>query len=304
MRVYIGTFGEEEIQGVLQDFREMNIRTEIKPFISVDLRGKYFIKGKLDEIKEKYKETELEKLIGEWEDYIRQAREVFKDGMKEREFEREMLRRIMPGKDEMISSLFDSIRDANSEKVKKLEDLMIGMKEEEVKEFFSSFGEAIRILGGLQKIFQINGIKYENEELHGVFPENPKILLYIENVDGEKAEKLGLDFTFDTYIEKQIDIYANLQDLLYEEEKLKEKMEEKPEYLELAVFSDAIAMMMEKLNGKMELEEFFSEVMDMEEENHNIFVSPQAVETIIETLEKMEVVKIKKGKIWLRKNNI
>jgi len=301
MRIYIGTFDESEMESILQELRKAGIRSEIKPSIDVAVHVRYLIKGKLSEIKNKYKDTEMADLVEKWEKYIEVAREILKNNRKEGDFEKELLKKLIPEGDEMVVVLFEAMKDGGDEEIKKLEKIMEGKEEEEVENFFSRFREAIKIVDALHKILLANGIKYEGGEIHGNLSDDPIMIIHIEGIDGERAEKLNLDFAFDTYVDKKVDIYGNLMDIIYEREKLKKMAVKNPRYVEILILSDAIAMMLDKLEGKMELEEFFDRVIKIQEEDNRIFFTPSAIEEILETLEKMEIIKMKKGKIWLSK---
>ena len=300
MRVYLGTFGEEEVQRILQELRGAKIRVETKPSLNIRLRGRYFIKGKMDEIKKKYGESELKDMFQKWENYIEYVRDILKEGMEEMDFEKKLILKLMPDYDkEMVEKFFEVIKENKSERIEEFERMVIGMEAEKMKDFLDRFGDAIKIVEGINEMLKLNGVKYEEGKIYGVLPDNPTLMLYVEGIDDKKAEELGIEYTFDTYIDRQIDVYANLADIFYESEKLKNLAVKNPEYIELAVLSDVISMIIEKIEGRMEMDEFFGKIMKIEEDNHKVFLSPSAAEEIVEMLEKMEVLKVKKGRIWL-----
>ena len=303
MRVYIGTFDEEDVEDVLKDMRGAKIKTELRPFLDVHLEGRYFMEGRLSELKEKYGDSELKEVVAKWEEYIKKAKEVMKDGIEEKEFEENFLDMVFSEEERRVKKKIDNILKEGEDvetRMKLLNDAIKEMGKEKMDEFVNQFMRELQLMNGVHEILSLNGIKYENEKMYGEIPEDPMLRINVEI--GEKmAEKLNLEFTFDVYVDKGVSIYGNLMDIIYENKRLKELADEMPEYIELVILSDIMGMMMEKIEGKMDVERFIEEVREMEEDGHHIRLTHAAIEEIIKTLEKMEFIKIKKGKIWLKK---
>ena len=302
MRVYIGTFDEKDAENVVRDMREAGIKTELRPFLDIQLKGRYFIKGKPNELKEKYSGTELEKIVTEWEKYMEKARKVMKEGIDEKEFEENFLDMIFSEEERKIKKEIDSILKEEKDietRIKLLNETIKGMDEEKKNEFASQFMRELQIMNQVHEMLSLNGIKYEKGKMYGEISENPLLLLNID-IDGEKAKTLNLEFTFDIQVDKGVSIYGNLMDIIYENKRLEELTDKTSKYIELTILSDVVSMIMEKINGRMDIERFMEEVREMEEKNHRIRLTNAAIEEIIKTLEKMDVIKIRKGKIWLK----
>lgn len=303
MRVYMGTFDEKDVEDVLNDMRGAKIKTELRPFLNVHLEGSYFMEGRLSELKEKYGDSELKEIVAKWEEYIEKAREVMKDGIEEKEFEENFLDMVFSEEERKIKKKIDNILGEGKDvetRMKLLNDAIKEMGEEKMNEFASQFMREFQLMNGVHEMLSLNGIKYENEKMYGEIPEDPMLRINVE-IDEKTAEKLNLEFTFDVYVDKRVSIYGNLMDIIYENKRLKELAMKMPDYMELPILSDIVNMMMEKIEGKMDVERFIEEVREMEEEGHHIRLTYAAIEEIIKTLEKMEFIKIKKGKIWLKK---
>ena len=65
MRIYVGSFDDEEAEKITEDLRKAGIKTELRHALNIDMKDSYYIKGKINELKEKYAE-EIKLADEEW----------------------------------------------------------------------------------------------------------------------------------------------------------------------------------------------------------------------------------------------
>ncbi len=294
MRVYIGTFNEERADAVAEDLRKTGIRTELRHSLDVDIKSYYFLQGKLSELKEKYKEGKIAETIKEVSEHIEKAKSVLKDGIEVKEFEEKFLDLVMPERKK-----YEELKNLLKEKFDKKEKFDEIVKEigiEKIDEFFQHFLDEAQFMGYFHSLLEKNGIKYENEKMYGSLPADPFVKFYID-VSSREAEELGLEYEFEAFINKNVDVYANLVDVLYETKKIEKLCERKPEFADLLFMADIMASIVDKIKGKMDIDELIEEIGTIKEEEGEIHLTKEAINEILKALEKAEVIKIKKGKV-------
>jgi len=294
MRVYAGTFDEELAERVAGDLKKAGVRTELRRALEIDVDGAYYMEGALSTLKEQYAGTELHDVVLEWETNLEHARSVMKDGITENEFEEGVLDLVMPER-----ARTKEFRKMLEEQLMKGE-LQIPDDDEKVEEFNIQIIKEMHFIWDLSHILELNGIRYENGAVFGKLPEDPYVRVKMD-IPAERAEELGLKFLLDIAIDMQVAVYAHAMDILYERDKLEKLCDEKPHYIELMVFADVVNMMLDKIEDKMETRTFIENVEVFAEEGNKIAIQENAVYEILRMLEKAEIVKIKKGKISLRK---
>ena len=104
MKLYIGSFSQEEAQKLAKELRKVRINTELKPALIVEVKKLYYFEGKISELKKKYAGTEIEEIIKNWEEYISTIKTVLKDGIDKEEFEENFLNALIPERKELNMS--------------------------------------------------------------------------------------------------------------------------------------------------------------------------------------------------------
>jgi len=290
MRVYVGTFGEKEANEVVEDLRKSGIRSELRHSLKIDIKQKYYVEGNLNELKEKYKEGKIGKVIKNIENYFEKARELIKDGIDTKEFEEAFLNSVLPERKE-----FEEIRKDFKENMdeKGIEGLIKKYGKEKVNDFFDEEMYEIKFMPFIHSLLKENGIEYKDGKMYGKVAENPHVKVY---VDGE----ISLPYETKVYISKYVDVYANLMDIIYETDRLEKIVKEKPLYLPLLFASITIAKIMNEMENKMELEQLIKKAKYFKQNGDEIYLTDEAINEIIKTLEKGEIIRVKKGKIVLK----
>jgi DNA-binding Lrp family transcriptional regulator len=280
----------------------MGIKAEIKPSLDVSVDWYYYARGKFSELKERY--SDFKEVINEWEKYLEAIKSVLVDGMELKEFEEKVLDLILGKKetssfDELIERYTGEDMDIKT-KAKLLADALAEMPKEEVEKTLTRFRKELNIISVIRRILDLNGISYDDGKIHGVLSDDPELIIYMD-VDEETAEKLKLKSEFIVSVEKQNQLYVSLTDALYEIERLRDACKEHTELFELFIVVEAITTMLDKLEGKRDVEEFIREVSTITKEGAEITLSRDAIDVILKTLEKSEIIRLKKGKIFLRR---
>ena len=307
MKLYIGSFGQEEAQELAKELRKARINTELKPALTVEIKKLYYFEGKISELKEKYAGTEIEEIIKNWEEYISTIKSVLKDGIDAEGFEENFLNALMPERKEL------NMKELLKEKLgKKFDEAEDKEKDELFKKFIDEIGEEkfkkileqlwldYSIISDVKDFMKLNGFKYENK-IYGKIPDDPIIKDYVDIEDKEEAEKLGLKSNLDILIDSQVDTYADFIDAFYERKKLKNLIEEKPELSDILMIADIIEMILDKIEGKKDLDEIVGEIRNIKIKENEITLSEEAIKNILKELEREEFIKIKKGKVSLKK---
>lgn len=305
MRLYIGSYDEDELDIVMQDLRKAGIKTELRPSLDVHHRVNYFIEGELNNLKKKYKDDLTSKILKEVEEDFERARVVMKDGIDIVDFEEQFLDLRYPERKRYknIKKIMEEISsDTNVIDEDVYDKLIEKIDEKELNEYLDQFYNEMNFMTNFHNILEENGIKYDNEngKMHGSIYENPHVKIYID-ADIENAEKIGLEKEFETFIDKNIDVYANLIDVIYEIDKVEKLCRDKPEYSELLFMANLIGRITKKIKGKKDINELIEEISSISEKSENIYLTPSAIKDILKTMEKAEIIKIKNGKVMLRK---
>jgi len=308
MRVYIGSFSDDEAQELLKSLGKIGIKAELRPALYVDTSERYYIKGKMDELKEKYAGTILEEVLKKWDNYIKSARSIMEEGMKVKDFEEKFLDTVMPERkeipsaNELIEENLDMDKFEKADEKTKAELILDAIEKANKDKFgkaMEQFAKEFDLIVAIHGILELNEIRYdENDKMHGSLPENPMLKIY---VDSDDAEELDLEVEFHVRIEKNVDVYANYIDALFELKKLGELTDEKPEIFDLLIMADIAGMIVDKIEGKIDLEEFIDGIKSLEKNGDKIRITMEAIDEILKSLEKAEIIKIKKGKIFMRK---
>lgn len=299
MRLFVGSLDDSEVEKVIEDFRKARVKVELRHALYIDLKINYFIRGKATELKEKYKENFILKEIDKWNDYLEKAKSILRDGIAEKEFEEKFLDLVMPERKE-----FDDLRNQLKNKIKEekvviLEDLFKDIEKEKIDKFGKQFMKEMKLVRNLHEILELNGIRYEDGKIYGKLPDESILKIYLD-VRKDEAEKLGLESEIKARIDKKVDVYANLVDVIYEISRIRKLCEAKKEYYELLFMAELFAMIRDKMKNKMSIDELKEKIMFMEENGKEIKISPPAIEEILKTFEKAELIRIKKGKIVLK----
>ena len=308
MKVYIGSFAEKDIEEMIKDIRRNGIKADIKPNISVDIELIYYVEGKISELKEKYKETEFEYVINEWDGYINAVKNVFEDGMEIKEFERKILdfifpeRKEIPDLRELIRERIGEIKDEKDwEKIDKiLRDTFRKMDRKTVEKIINQAEKEMETFSHIMSFLDMNGISFDDGKLHGKIPEDPFLKIEIETTP-ENAEELDLKHTLIIRVEKFFDLYVDFMDFVYETKEMEELIKKYPDLMDAVVVSDIAGMFVEKIEGKVDINDFIEKNRFIKDENNEIILTEEAVREIISSLEKEEIIKVKRDKMWLKK---
>ncbi len=305
MRLYIGSYDESDVDAIMQDLRKAGVRVDLKPSLDTRHRVSYFIEGKLNDLKEKYKDDLTSKLLKELEDDFEKVKTIMKDGIDIRDFEEKFLDLKYPERKK-----YENIKKIMREKffeVDKIdkgihEEIIEKIGEEEFHEYLDQFYNEMNFMTFFHHILEENGIKYddENEKMYGSLHENPHVKIYID-VDPEEAEEIGLEREFEALIDKNVDVYVNLIDVIHEIDKVEKLCKDKPEYSDLLFIASIIDSIASRIKGKKDIDELIEEISSISRENENIHLTSSAIKDILKTMEKAEIIKIKNGKVMLRK---
>ena len=293
MRLFIGSFAENVADRVIEDLRKGGVRAELRHSLYINSMVRYYIEGKIKELKEKYKEGEICELIKKWENYLQKVKEIYVDGMDEKEFRKKFLEVAMPE-----SKKYDEIREL-IEKDVDIEEIEEKFGKEKLDEFGKHFMEELNLVNQLHTILELNGIKYEKGKMRGKLPDEFTLKIYLD-IEDEEAKEYNAKTEMKIFVDKKIDVYANLIDTIYEIRKIERLCQEKREYTPLLLIADIIWMVKDKIENKIDLEKFKSKALHMEEGNKEIIINENALLEILKTMEKAELIKIKKGKIVLK----
>ena len=304
MKVYIGTFEDEkEAQEVVKELSRMGIRTEVKPLLDVEMEVSSYIEGRLSDLKEKCKGTTLEGVVKKWEKFFSIARDKMKEGIDIGEFNRSVLdeimpeRKLVPSPEDLIGKeKLESIKGAtDEEKIKLAEDIFAKIDRDIIERFTKQAEMDMYIINDLHEMLEMNGIEYKDGKMYGEIPSDPMLRIYLSPEEAE--EKLEVKEEYETYMDRKIDVYANLVDVYFEAKRVSELCIEKPYLAKLLVVADVIGEILDKIKGKTDLEKLVENVKTMERENDVIFLTDDVIHDILKTLEKEKIVKIKKGMV-------
>ena len=307
MKVYVGTFEDEkEAQEVVKELSRMGIRTEVKPLLDVEMEVSSYIEGRLSDLKEKCKGTTLEGVVKKWEKFFSIARAKMKEGIDIGEFNRSVLDEIMPERKLVPSpedltgkEKLESIKGAtDEEKIKLAEDIFAKIDRDimDIIERFTKQAEMdMYIINDLHEMLEMNGIEYKDGKMYGEIPSDPMLRIYLSPEEAE--EKIEVKEEYEIYMDRKIDVYANLVDVYFGAKRVSELCIEKPYLAKLLVVADVIGEILDKIKGKTDLEKLVENVKTMEREIDVIFLTDDVIHDILKALEREKIVKIKKGMV-------
>lgn len=304
MRLYIGSFDENEAENVVSDLRKAGIKSELKPSLDTYLDVYYFVEGRLSELKDKYKRGMIAEILKEMESNLETAKSIIKDGIEIRDFEEEFLDRVMPER-KKYAKMKDNIKNIFDEKSVEalLEEFNEKIDEKEFYNFIDHLYNEMNLITSIHSTLERNGIRYETEKMYGKIDENPYVKIYIDT-DESGAEEFDLQEEFETLVDKNVDVYANLMDIIYEIEKVEKLCVEKPQYSKLLFMANLVGRILKKIrgkNGKMDVDQLIDEIKEMQEENGETRLTTAAINEVLKTMKKAEMIKIKNRTIALRK---
>ena len=306
MRLYIGSYNEEEIDIVLKDLREAGVKVEARPSLEFQHNFRYFIEGKLKDLKEKYRDGIASEILQEAENDFDIARSVMKDGIDVRDFEEQFLDSRYPERkkyDNIKKILEEEFTDGDIAIDENIyEKLIEKIDEEELQDYLKQFYNEMTFMINFHHVLEDNGVRYDDEsgKMYGSVDENPHLKIYID-AHPEDVEEEGLEEEFESFVDKVIDVYVNLIDVIYNIDKVEKLCEKKPEYSELLFMANLVGMITKRIKGKRDMDELIDEISSISEENEYIHLTPSAIEDILKTMEKAEIIKIKNGKVMRRK---
>ncbi|KAA0004224.1 MAG: hypothetical protein FE044_00485 [Thermoplasmata archaeon] len=294
MRLYIGSFDEDEVNEVVEDLRKAGVRSELRHALNIEISEKYYLEGKISELKEKYKERKrVMKVIEGIEDYFEKARQIMKDGIETKEFEEKFLDSIIPERKEFEEMKKEMEKEKDLDKA--YSELLKKFGEEKTDEFIDEIMYEFKLTSFFHSLLEKNGIEYKEGKMYGKIAEDPYVKIYLEG-DAPK----DLPHEMKVFIHKNVDLYANLIDVIYETKRIEKLAEEKKEYTPLLFAATIVAKIMDKIQNKMEVEELIQKSMHFKENGDEIILSEDAVKEIIKMLEKAEIIRVKKGKVILK----
>ncbi len=154
----------------------------------------------------------------------------------------------------------------------------------------------------------IIGILYEMLELNGMIedgklknpPEDP-IIRFPYNTDEERAKKLDLKEILVVTAEVFYDVFADLEGAIFNE-KLAELCEKHDEALGLLMVAEVAGRLLEKIvEGKSNVDDIVSENKFEFGENVEFRATRDALKEVLECLEEMDLIKIKRGKVLVKR---
>ncbi|MCD6473550.1 MAG: hypothetical protein J7K47_01390 [Thermoplasmata archaeon] len=289
MRLFVGSFDEEEVNEIVEDLRKAGVRSDLRHALDIAIEEKHYIEGKMSELKEKYKEKKnVIEILNEVENYLEKARQVIEEGIDAKEFEEKFLNEVMPERKD-----FEDIR---KEIVKgtKYEEIVEKFGKEKTEEYLDHFMYELKFMSMIHSLLEKNGVEYKDGKMYGKISEDPYIKVYVE------GETEDLPHEMKIYITKNVDVYANLLDVLYEVDRVEKLVKEKNEYMPLLMISTIIAKIIDGIKNKMDLKELINASRYFKQNGDEIFLTEDAINEIIKTLEKGEIIRIKKGRVILK----
>lgn len=272
MWLRVSTFPDREMaMDLASKLRNSGARVEVREVVEWDFEERYFLKGKLSELEE-YEEAQ------DWKNYSEIIRQILKGKMEVSEFEKEFLRKASP---------------KNYEKVVKLQD-----KNLDDEEFLDAMEAAFRVsllMSSVYSFLKANGIEVGEDYIEGELPEDPTIIIELdEEVEG--CEK-GYFLQFTPAWDVNVDVLSVLTKDI------------KANGLEGVVIDAAARIVMniiagiEETNDIEELKDYTSGVIeDAENLEGELYVDAEEVyDTILKGLEKAGIIRVSGRKVKLRK---
>ncbi len=130
-------------------------------------------------------------------------------------------------------------------------------------------------------------------------PEDPMICFPVET-DEEKAKKLDLKRKLVVFSDVEYEVFAELGHAIFND-RLNELCEKRGELIGLLLMAGMVERLLEDLSGRVkELDEIKSRRKITFGDSVELRVSSDVIDGILETLESLGLIKVKKGKVQLR----
>ncbi|RKY00163.1 MAG: hypothetical protein DRP55_06195 [Spirochaetes bacterium] len=310
MRIYIGTFNEEDADKVVKDLRSVGVKTELRSSLDAEIQTHYFVEGELKKLKNDYKNSFVVEILDEIEESFNTARSVMYDGIQIPDFEENILNKVMPERKNYdgVKNTIKNVLEKHPKPIsinkkldtKLLDEFINEVGEEKIYGYIFQFSKERNFIVNLHYLLKANGVMYKKGKMYGKIKENPYVKVYMEATEDE-AEKFNIQREYESFVDKNVDVYANMIDVIYETKRISELCKKKPEYTKLLFMAILVERIIEKVKGKVDLDQLIDEVMDIQEEDEELHLTIDAVNEILKTMEKAEIIKIKNKKIMLRK---
>ncbi|NPV62107.1 MAG: hypothetical protein HPY61_05655 [Methanotrichaceae archaeon] len=283
----LGEYCEEDAKLISKHLKNAGMKVELKAFIDSSIETKYYLLGRLSELKGK---TEN---IDEFERYFRVAQSLLDKGVKPEEFEEKFLLEIDPLMSEKRSLLtgqieeFKKNHEANSDdddEERPLTDILLRLKE---------ILEASKIIDFVDDAFQRNDIKIEESSVQ---IEDPLLRIPVSSVGSIPDSSLSRS-TLSLNLEKTYGVYIDEFSAALEEEIEDDFREAFPdECLKIMAMGFLMKDMVEEPGrGKTEIDDFAERCqMQFEKNGNQLDIDGRDVaEDLAKILEKNGVLKIK-----------
>ena len=193
MHVKIGTLPTYIAVEVAEMFKSAGIKAELKPHFDVEMEEVGYIEGKLSELIERYRGTEYEKVVRDWEEYLNAAKEVLSKPMSVSDFIASYVSRFADGGDgNGEGSDWKDVLDSNisricEERGVNIDDLSDEEKEEIISEALCRSRDAIMKSIELEfkrskyeyvaaKILEFSGVDVEGDEIVEKLADYPDVV--------------------------------------------------------------------------------------------------------------------------------
>ena len=271
MWLRVGSYPEKELaMEVASRLRNAGARVEIREYVDWELEEKYVLRGRFSELEE-YEEVQ------EWKKYAEIIRDLLKEKIDIESFEREFLKRAFPKEFELA----EKIRDERAS-----DDEFLDAVEAALKLSF--------LMSSVYGFLKVNDIKI-NDFVEGKLPEDPEIIIELDN-EVEGSEKVYyLDFT--PAWDVNVDVLSVIRN------------DVETEGIEGAVVDAASRVLVNLIAGLEEtsdLEELKNYVFGIIDESEGfdaeVYVDAEEIfDVMLKSLEKAGIIRISGNKIKLRK---
>ncbi len=154
------------------------------------------------------------------------------------------------------------------------------------------------VLGILYEMLELNEM-LENGKLRN--PPKDPIIRFPYNTDEERAKKLDLKERLVVTAEVFYDVFADLDGAIFNE-KVVELCEKHDEVLGLLMVAEVAGRLLEKIvEGKSNVDDIVSESKFEFGESVEFRATREAIKEVLECLEEMDLIKIKRGKVFLKR---
>lgn len=268
----------DEAAEIISALRKSGVKWEIKRCVSWEFEDRYFLKGKLSELK-KYGYREVE----EWISYIEVLERILKEANSFDELEERFFSEIDPDGYKLMKKLSQNLELSDDE-------------------FFEAAESALKcamLASSLRSFLKLNGI-VDNGKIVGTMPDDPELVIELES-EAEGAERM-----YALFIDKRWDIYVDCMSLL--EAKL-DNLINMEEYIILDSVARLIASILakiaeEKMCNVDELRDYSSGLIEGESINLDgdlLIECGEVFDEILKALEKNGWIKVRgKTVVWKR----